>query len=62
MLTVKEVFQLTNRGVEGFVSSLFRMMKIDLFVPDHSTFIETRQGVEGKSAEENQPKLEYCHG
>ena len=37
MLTIKEVFHLTNRGVEGFVSSLFRMMKIDLPVPDHST-------------------------
>ena len=37
MLTVKEVFHLTNRGVEGFVRSLFRMMKIDLPVPDHST-------------------------
>lgn len=37
MLTVKEVFHLTNRGVEGFVCSIFRMMKIDLPVPDHST-------------------------
>jgi hypothetical protein len=37
MLTIKEVFHLTNRGVEGFVRSLFRMMKIDLPVPDHST-------------------------
>lgn len=37
MLTVKEVFHLTNRGVEGFVRSLFRMMKINLAVPDHST-------------------------
>lgn len=37
MLTVKEVFHLTNRGVEGFVCSLFRMMKINLPVPDHST-------------------------
>jgi hypothetical protein len=37
MLTIKEVFHLTNRGVEGFVCSLFRMMKIDLPVPDHST-------------------------
>ncbi len=37
MLTVKEVFHLTNRGVEGFVRSLFRTMKIDLPVPDHST-------------------------
>jgi hypothetical protein len=37
MLTLKEVFHLTNRGVEGFVRSLFGMMKIDLPVPDHST-------------------------
>ena len=37
MLTLKEVFHLTNRGVEGFVCSLFQMMKIDLPVPDHST-------------------------
>jgi hypothetical protein len=37
MLTVKEVFHLTNRGVEGFMRSLFRMLKINLPVPDHST-------------------------
>ncbi len=37
LLTVKEVFHLTNRGVEGFVRSLFRIMKINLPVPDHST-------------------------
>jgi hypothetical protein len=37
MVTVKEVFHLTNRGVEGFVRSVFRMMKINLAVPDHST-------------------------
>ena len=37
MLTVKEVFHLTNRSVEGFVRSLFRMKKINLRVPDHST-------------------------
>lgn len=37
MLTIKEVFHLTNRGVEGFVRSLFQMLKIDLPVPDHST-------------------------
>ena len=35
MFTVKEVFHLTNRGVESFVRSLFLMMKIDLPVPDH---------------------------
>lgn len=37
MLTIKEVFHLTSRGVEGFVRSLFWMLKINLPVPDHST-------------------------
>ena len=37
MLTLKELFQLTNRGVEGFVRSVFEMMGIDLPVPDHTT-------------------------
>lgn len=37
MLTIKEVFHLTNRGVEGFVCSIFQMMRINLPVPDHTT-------------------------
>ena len=37
MLMIKEVFHLTNRGVEGFVRSLFEMLNIHLRVPDHST-------------------------
>ncbi len=37
MLTVKEVFHLTNRQTEGFMRSLFALMKIDLPVPDHTT-------------------------
>ncbi len=37
MLTVKEVFHLTNRQAEGFMRSLFVLMKIALPVPDHST-------------------------
>lgn len=37
MLTLKEVFHLTNRGVEGFVRSVFELLKIELPVPDHST-------------------------
>jgi hypothetical protein len=45
MLTVKEVFHLTNRGVEGFVRSLFRMIKIDLPVPDHSTLSKRGKGL-----------------
>ena len=51
MLTVKEVFHLTNRGVEGFVRSLFRMMKINLPVPDHSTLSKR-----GKELKVNLPK------
>jgi hypothetical protein len=43
MLTIKEVFHLTNRGVEGFVRSLFGMMEIQLGVPDHSTLSKRGQ-------------------
>ncbi len=37
MLTVKEVFHLTNRQVEGFMRSVFELLHLDLPVPDHST-------------------------
>src|SRR3990172_7429238 len=37
MLTVKEVFHLTNRGVVGFMGSIFQLMKINLPIPNHST-------------------------
>lgn len=37
MLTIKEVFRLTNRQTEGFVRSVFAMLTIGLPVPDHST-------------------------
>lgn len=37
MLTIKEVFYLTNRGGKGFVRSAFAMLNIHLPVPDHST-------------------------
>ncbi len=48
MLTVKEVFHLTNRGVEGFVRSLFQMMKINLPVPDHSTLSKRGKNLQVK--------------
>ena len=51
MLTIKEVFHLTNRGVEGFVRSLFGMMEIQLGVPDHSTLSKR-----GKSLKVKLPK------
>ena len=51
MLTVKEVFHLTNRGVEGFMRSIFQLMKINLPVPDHSTLSKR-----GKDLKVNLPK------
>lgn len=43
MLTVKEVFHLTNRQTEGFMRSLFALLKIALPVPDHSTLSRRSQ-------------------
>ena len=37
MLTVKNVFHLPNRATEGFMRSLFALLEIALFVPDHTT-------------------------
>jgi hypothetical protein len=37
MLTVKEVFHLSNRGVEGFMRSMFVMLNLRLPIPDHTT-------------------------
>lgn len=37
MATVKAVYQLAGRQCQGFLESLFELMKIDLTVPDHST-------------------------
>jgi hypothetical protein len=51
MLTVKEVFHLTNRGVEGFMRSIFQLMNINLPVSDHSTLSKR-----GKDLKVNLPK------
>jgi len=51
MLTVKEVFHLTNRQTEGLMRSLFAMLKIVLAVPDHSTLSKR-----GKKLKVNLPK------
>jgi hypothetical protein len=51
MLTVKEVFHLTNRQTEGFMRSLFAMLRIALPVPDHSTLSKR-----GKDLKVNLPK------
>ena len=36
-LTVREVFQLSQRATEGFLRSLFQLLEVDLPVPDHTT-------------------------
>lgn len=42
MLSVKNVFHLSNRAAEGFVGSLFKLLGVQLSVPDHTTL--TRRG------------------
>jgi hypothetical protein len=37
LLTLKAVFKLTYRGLEGFGQSLMQIMKLDLSIPDHSS-------------------------
>lgn len=51
MLTVKEVFHLTNRQTEGFMRSLFALTKMALRVPDHTTLSKR-----GKEVKVNLPK------
>lgn len=57
MLTIKEIYHLTNRGVEGFVSSLFQMMKINLPVPDHSTISKRGKDLKVKLAKKTSQSL-----
>lgn len=44
-LTMKEVFHLSHRSVEGLLRSLFQMMGVALPVPDHSTLSRRGQTV-----------------
>ncbi len=37
MLVFKQLYHLTLRGMEGFVTDVFTMLKLDLMVPDYST-------------------------
>jgi len=57
MLTVKEVFHLTNRGVEGFVRSVLRIMKINLPVPDHTTLSKRGKDLKVKVPKKAHQKL-----
>ena len=45
-LTLRLVFHLPLRQTEGFLSSIFEMMGIDLDVPDHTTLSRRSQSLE----------------
>ena len=45
MLMMKNVFHLPNRATEGFVRSIFAMLKVSLSVPDHSTLSRRGKGL-----------------
>jgi len=57
MLIIKEVFHLTNRGVEGFVCSLFFMRNIHLPVPDHSTLSKRSKTLKVKVSKKSSGSL-----
>ena len=45
VLTLKEVYHLTNRSTEGFLHSIFALMQIDLPVPGHTTLSVRGKGL-----------------
>ena len=57
MLTLKAIYRLTNRGVEGFVRSLFAIQKINLSVPDHTTLSKRGATLKVKLPPSNQGSL-----
>lgn len=57
MLMIREVYHLSNRGVEGFVRSLFQIMNINLCVPDHSTLSKRGKGLKVKLPKRNHQSL-----
>ena len=46
MATVQAIFRLPGRQTQGFLQSLFELMKLDLPVPDHSTLSRRRRNLE----------------
>jgi IS5 family transposase len=46
MATVQAIFSLPGRQTQGFLQSLFELMKLDLSVPDHSTLSRRRRKLE----------------
>lgn len=45
MATVQAIYSLAGRQTQGFLQSIFELMKIDLTVPDHSTLSRRRRGL-----------------
>lgn len=45
MLTIKNVLHLPNRAAEGFVRSLFAILRVGLSVPDHTTLSRRGKGL-----------------
>ena len=62
MLMVKEVFHLTNRQAEDFARSLFRMMRTNLPVPDHSILSKRGKDLRVNLPKKSEAKPEYRHG
>src|SRR5262245_38499133 len=46
MATVQAIFRLAGRQTQGFLQSLFELMKLNLPVPDHSTLSRRRRKLE----------------
>ena len=46
MATVQAIFSLPGRQTQGFLQSLFELMKVNLPVPDHSTLSRRRRDLE----------------
>ena len=43
MATVQAIYGLAGRQTQGFLQSVFELMKLDLSVPDHSTLSQRRR-------------------
>src|SRR5215471_16845104 len=46
MATIQAIYRLPGRQTQGFLQSVFELMKLNLPVPDHSTLSRRRRGLE----------------
>lgn len=59
MAAVQAVFSLPGRQTQGFLESIFELMKLDLSVPDHSTLSRRRTGLTIELPIENPDKARH---